>query len=339
MSRFGAVGVVLATCLVAVAAISGCGGASPATSTTAGTSPETSNTATVVPATAAQVSAALAQAAGITTLPADLVPPLADLPNDVAITAAGQGDCNTSEPTNHPRDCVYGNKAGKKLMVLFGDSHAGMWLPALDLAAQRAGWKMILLFRPGCPVPDVQVYDVSNRRPDTGCKQWRPWAIAHINRLKPDLIVATSMFRFPLDFDQKTIQDSTWSTGLTTVINQLRSPARRIVVLGDIPHLAQSPPECLAAHTHDVQSCSTPPGTYREPKAVIPTHNVAERITAEKAGAQYVNAVPWLCTKAMCFAVIGRIGVYRNQGHISATYARWLSNVVGRAVGLRDANG
>ena len=42
-------------------------------------------------------------------------------------------------------------------MVLYGDSHAGMWFRAIDGIATRAHWKLIVLFKPGCPANDLSV--------------------------------------------------------------------------------------------------------------------------------------------------------------------------------------
>ena len=41
-----------------------------------------------------------------------------------------------------PVDCVYGDPQGTRTAVLFGDSHAAQWLPALDRYARDRGWRL-----------------------------------------------------------------------------------------------------------------------------------------------------------------------------------------------------
>jgi peptidoglycan/LPS O-acetylase OafA/YrhL len=280
-----------------------------------------------VPAgTPARVAALVAQASRIRRLPSDLTPPLSDLPNDVGPAGVG---CNTSTPTGDPRYCVYGDKAARRTVIVFGDSHAGMWIPAVDAAARRAKWRAILLFRPGCAVPQVHLWNEQTQTPDTECDRWRAWAIRRIIELKPAVVVLTSMYYFPLDFQRQPIKDEQWDQGLAIVLHQLHSTGARLVVLGDIPYLGQSPPDCLAAHTSDIQFCSTP-----RVKAVLQGHDEAEQTTAEQGGAKYVDVVPWFCGRVTCFGVVGDFAVYRNQAHISAAYAAWLADVVGDSLQL-----
>ena len=46
--------------------------------------------------------------------------------------------------------CRIGRTTSRKLIVLIGDSHAQMWLPAVLQMARRDGWAVVPLLRPGC---------------------------------------------------------------------------------------------------------------------------------------------------------------------------------------------
>jgi len=137
------------------------------------------------------------------------------------------------------------------------------------------------------------------------------------------------MYFFPLDFQRKPITEAQWDQGLAIVLHHLHPTGARLVVLGDIPYLGQSAPDCLAAHSSDIQSCST-----SRSKAVLQGHDEAEQATAEQGGATYVDVVPWFCSAVTCSPVIGGMAVYRNQAHISATYAAWLADVMGDSLQL-----
>ena len=62
--------------------------------------------------------------------------------------------------------CTYGNKSSNKTIVLYGDSHAAQWFPALEKLATARGFKLVSLTKSACPAVDAL-------RPDQGAfKIW-----------------------------------------------------------------------------------------------------------------------------------------------------------------------
>ena len=107
----------------------------------------------------------VAAAARITTLPKDLTPPLADAARDGGeLLAKTQTGCNAnSQPVTVPA-CIWGDRAGSRTLVLLGDSHARMWLPAFDAIGKRLHWKVVLLAKSSCPPPYTDFYNSRLRR-------------------------------------------------------------------------------------------------------------------------------------------------------------------------------
>ena len=62
-------------------------------------------------------------------------------------------------------------------MVLFGDSHASQWLPALERAAKADHFALEVLTKSGCPFPTMTVYQASLGRSYTECDSWRASAL------------------------------------------------------------------------------------------------------------------------------------------------------------------
>jgi peptidoglycan/LPS O-acetylase OafA/YrhL len=274
----------------------------------------------------AQVTSDVHQAASATHLPSNLAPPLSALPADIP---ARPGGCNTETPSQHPKDCVYGDPNARQTVVMFGDSHAEMWMPALDLAARSAERKAILVSQSGCPAPVVHELDAQTQEPNHACDDWRQWAVTHIRSLHPQMVIVASMYFYPEDFDHKVIATSEWDRGLASVLRQLAMPGTQLVVLGDTPYMRLSPPDCLAAHPDDVGTCSSPRQT-----SVLAASNSGIQATARAAHALYQPVDQWFCDRRTCPAIVGRIGVYRDRAHMSATYAAWLYAVFGKAVGI-----
>ena len=143
-------------------------------------------------------------------------------------------------------------------MVIYGDSHAGMWLDALDPIAKRDHWRLIDLSKGGCPADSLTYPNLPGGGPlgslNVSCNQWHTFAIRRINQLNPSLLIITQDYLRRVSGRNFTAQQ--WQQGLRATLNQLRLPMNRVVILGNIPLLPQSGPQCLARSSSNVQSCS-----------------------------------------------------------------------------------
>jgi hypothetical protein len=311
----------VALLLVASVAVA-CGGKVHATG---GAPVSTGGSAPTAALSEAQLTRLVAKAATIKKLPADVTPSLADAPTDFEDIKAGGRCAAISAPESGK--CVYGDTKGAKLAVLYGDSHAGMWLTALDAAAKRAHWRVILLSHAACPAPEFTYVD--ERGKSKGCRAFRKVAIAHIRRLKPDLLVATGASPGERIQGDRVATDAEWENGWIKALQHLRTPGQKQVLLGDIPVLPKVNPDCLAAHLSNVQACGAPRSA-----ALDGVQIEAEKKAARATGARYVYVVPWICS-SICSPVIGNTIVFRNQFHITAAFARLVSGPLGRALGWR----
>ena len=280
----------------------------------------------------AQVLAAVKAAQSITKVPSNLTPKLT---NENDIEVLNNGDCPThySAPkvgldSLHFGQCTYGDPKGKRLMVIFGDSHAGMWLTSIRNAAARTGWRVRIFYFPGCPAPDLTFYSDTSNAPNTACNTFRTAAIKAIRKLHPAMLVVTSA-SLSQEVSKGVIATSAqWQNGYTKTLSMLKMPGTQLVVMGDIPILAQDDATCLAAHESNVKACTTPLA-----QAETGVYISAEQQAASANGAQYVSTAPWMCAQ-VCVPIVGHMRVYNNQFHISATYAKYLSGAVQTALNL-----
>jgi hypothetical protein len=278
-------------------------------------------------ATADQVIAAVKAATNVKKVPGDLAVPVSKATDDGP--EAGWDGCLVDDNASTVKDgCVYGDEQATRTVVLYGDSHAGMWESALDVAGKRTHTRVVLFAKPACAVPELHFWDEATQRKNSECDAWHAWATDKIVSLKPDMVVLTSLYTGPRDFDKKDITEAQWSQGLTATLKKVGTSGAKTVVLGDMPYLEQSAPECLAAHTGDVTACAR-----KASAAVNYDHDAAEKKTAEAAGATYVSTVDWFCS-SVCSPIVNNMVVYQNQYHITAAYSRYLSGVLATSVGL-----
>jgi hypothetical protein len=280
--------------------------------------------ASTAPGTAKQVAALVAAAPQITTLPADVTPSLASASNDQPSTEyPAVKPCMVGIPKMPA--CLFGDTKGSRTMVLFGDSHAYMWFPALDAIAKAEKWKLVMLVGLGCPFADLAVWNVATNAPNAGCPAFRTAMIKRINKLNPSLVVLSESF-YMLNSEDKPISDAQFKTGVETTLKQLHSKKMKKVVLGDTILTDASPPQCLAAYTTSVQACSVP-----EDNTLDTAQRAAEETATKAEKVPYVDVIPWTCSTE-CTAVIGNMIVYYSGGHLTTTYATYLSGVLETAL-------
>ena len=275
-----------------------------------------------------QVHELVGASSSIRAVPADISPPLTSAFFDFGIPATWTG-CETSvAATTEPR-CTFGAPNGSRTMVIYGDSHADMWTTALNDIAVADGWKLVTFVKDGCPAIDLPVpappdYGTPGA-PFPACEQWRRYVTNRINALRPNLVIVTqALWRRPSGSFYSPAQ---WQAGLVRTLNQITAPNTVKVVLGNSPALFQQGPRCLSMHLDDAQVCGVSARSYLTP------FRHAEARAAVVAGAHYVDTMPWFCTK-FCSAVIGHFEVYKDQIHITNTYARALEGVLAPSLDL-----
>jgi hypothetical protein len=241
--------------------------------------------------------------------------------------------CDVTRKDTTSSKCEFGNVNSDRTVVMFGDSHGAMWIPALDRIGKERDWKVIQLTKPGCIVPDMPVYSNSLGREYTECAEYREWAVDQIEQIQPDVLLITSAGKgiYRSDDGEPTTDgvDQSWETGLGEMIDRVAPSAGQVVVIGDMAYPKQAGIDCLSEHKDDVAACGT---SYDE--GVLADHNAMEQRVAEAHGAEYVDIIPWFCTQEFCPAVIGDLTVHRDALHINENYAVYLSKALADATGL-----
>jgi hypothetical protein len=267
---------------------------------------------------AARIAKLVAASHKITKLPKNLVVPLNDIEKDTTsdyfvVPSTG---CVTMS------SCVYGSPTAKRSIVLFGDSHAWMWVPAVNPIAIRDKYRLILLEY--CPAANVTLWDPNTSAYLTGCDAWRTSSIAALKAARPSLVLLASLTASRYSAPGKLMTSAQWRTGLESTISKLKSKSTMVVVLGDINTMSGNPSLCLAAYPNAVKKCAT---ANPNPNPNDANLNSAEKAAAKVKDVRYLSTLQWLCTKT-CSPIIGNMIAYLDNWHITATYAASLSQVM-----------
>lgn len=105
-------------------------------------------------------------------------------------------------------------------------------------------------------------------------------------------------------------------TGITMLVRAMKPFARKVVVIGDPPDQGQQPVDCLLARGATLATCTQTPSSDQT--------SVSKEVAtaAESGGAAFIDTIGWFCYENRCPMVIGQTISYRDNDHISLTYAR-----------------
>ncbi|MFC3382313.1 acyltransferase family protein [Couchioplanes azureus] len=265
---------------------------------------------------AAQIAASV-DAPGV---PANLTPKLARASKDKP-RYYGEGCSGDFDDPEVKKPCAYGDLASDTTVVLFGDSHAGHWFPALEAVALRERWKLVVVTKSACTAADSLIYLPQLKREFTECVQWRKDAWQHIRSLRPAKILIASTYPSSELLGVPGTQEQAWVSGWERSIRAVSAPGTEVFFMNDTPWQAGNVPDCLSEHLDDVGACAR----SREAALAKPERRKLVAAAARRAGATVIDPTPWFCTRAVCPSVVGNVLVYRDQHHVTTAYSRLLA--------------
>jgi len=221
-----------------------------------------------------------------------------------------------------PRPCSFGEG---KTVVLFGDSHAAQWFPALRVLK---GWRVVTFLKGSCAAADVSYYNASINRRYTECEEWRVKAIDEIVALHPDaIVIASSKFYVP-----GSVLPQIWEAGTQRTLAKLVQSGARVYLMRDIPSPQIRVTPCLskAAWTSwfDPKRCE-----FERAMGLPEDVRRAEQAAAVNAGAQYLDLTQLICPDAQCQPRSHGQIIFDEGNYLTATFARSLSGVFEDALG------
>ena len=238
-------------------------------------------------------------------------------PSPLHLSGYSLGDCATGGSTTATSGpiCRMGNTHAGRTMVLFGDSHAQMWMPALLPFATRHNWTLIPFVKVGCT---AQAFSVESGAefatvPHVVKVGSKPGPAAPARSDRP----LNRILRGGTDGDPNGIKAA--ENGFWTELQALKGSAK-LVVLEDIPYPGRSPIDCLLAHDATLGSC-----TYSFNDRFNDTIDGDVALSAQLLGAKFIPVVQWFCAHSQCPMVIGNTIAYFDPTHVSTAYAQQLA--------------
>jgi peptidoglycan/LPS O-acetylase OafA/YrhL len=233
--------------------------------------------------------------------------------------------CHLTFPETETPRCVYGNPSSDTTVVLFGDSHAMQWFPALNELARERNWRLVGLTKAACPPAKVHIYNATLRREYRECDEWREQTLERIVQDEdPSLIVTSSLPTYRPREDGKRLAGKAGTDalveGYASTLRELRATGAPVALIEEVPHPGMNVPECVSRSLDRLKRCATP----RDEALAYP--GVNPRAAADVEGVSLIVPTSMVCLEKTCPAVIGDALVYRNGSHLTATYVRTLTS-------------
>uniref|UniRef100_UPI004049F623 SGNH hydrolase domain-containing protein n=1 Tax=Candidatus Planktophila sp. TaxID=2175601 RepID=UPI004049F623 len=231
-------------------------------------------------------------------------------------------ECSVDFSSTDTPVCQGGDLSSKKVIVLYGDSHASMWMSAIDVIGKKHGYKVHLFAKLACPLVEVAVWSYQLNRPFTECTQWQQKVYPLIQSLNPEIIIVTDQWK-PAVVDGKKSDFDTpfmWEKEFPIAISRVAKMAAKVFVIGNNPSLTQDPVDCASKPRVNLALCSS--GRTQADNAKF---NGIEAKATKSVGGTYIDTVAWACTASLCPIVIANTLAYFDQWHFSESYVKRLT--------------
>lgn len=247
--------------------------------------------------------------------------------------------------------CTLGDVTSRRVVVLFGDSHAYQWIDVLAKIAKARHWKLVAVTKAGCPDANITYKIPAGSffpwawwgKTYVACTTWRKDAFSVIASLNPYEIVTSGDTYLPS-------QVAGESVTLRKLVKAVRGHDRsHILYIADTPRGSYgakstvTAAECLAAANLTVrldpkdtwQSFADNPNVcYRSYYLQNNGPSIRSGViaAARAADARVVDPRPWLCDTSsksgMCPPEIDGTLLYTDTTHLTDTYVLRLQHLI-----------
>lgn len=267
---------------------------------------------------------AIVQAMSATGLPSNITPSLQGAISDMPTIYSN--NCHASFSATRPKKCVYGDVTSSTVIGLYGDSHAAQWFPAFEKLAIKRNWKFISYTKRGCPPADIPTYSKVLGKVYKECAPWRENVLQQMVTDGVQTVFIAQFDRLLSASTRVPMWQKEWRVGLQSTIDQLTAKGITPVLMEDTPYPGQDVPTCLSRHYTNVQLCNPIiSSAFREDM-----HQMLEDFDAVDTHVLWTRQ--WFCTDVGCPTVVGNILVYRDDNHMSVTFASFIAPLLDAAI-------
>ncbi|MCK7474867.1 MAG: hypothetical protein MZV49_18070 [Rhodopseudomonas palustris] len=229
------------------------------------------------------------------------------------------------EATTQP-SCEYGVPGGWPRVVLFGDSHAAQWFPALDAAAIAEGWSLRSWTKSSCPASDIRIWYPPRRSAFHECDTWREAVMTELTGPnRPEAVVISNLLDYsgwiespnvPGKLLRKAEAEPLMREGFERTVRRLVEAGVIVIVIRDTPRMLRSFARCYVGGGNS--GCDL----IRERALPKPWIDVeVARSFPSTSGVVLLDLTDQICDRNLCTVVRNGEIIWQDSHHIRAKYA------------------
>lgn len=232
----------------------------------------------------------------------ELIPTTMQAPSDLAFLYDRE-ECYSSTDEETLKKCSFGTTDDPDFIVaLVGGSHSGHWFPALEKLAEDMNFQLDVYNRDACR---FSTKDFDGKLSES-CMEWNDNLVEHLMEEPPDVIFTTSTVAGSKSVPEGYVEMWQKFEGIS-----------HILAVRDNPRMHEKIPQCI--EENGIEECAIPR-----------SYNLADEIPWENtegipANVTFADLSDYFCDQETCYPVIGGVIVYRDEHHLTATYAETLA--------------
>ena len=266
---------------------------------------------------------AIVEAASMTGLPGNLTPGLQNAISDMPIIY--KNNCHAGFSALRPKKCVFGDETSSVVIGLYGDSHAAQWFPAFEKVAIKRKWKLITYTKRGCPPAEIPTFSSVLGKVYRECAPWRRNVLDQMVADGVQVVFVAHFERLLSAATRKPMWQKEWREGLQGTVTEIESRGMKPVLMQDTPYPGQDIPTCLSRSYTNIQQCSPSiRAAYRDDMNEM-------LVDFDRAGQQVLWVKDWFCISTSCPTVVGNVLVYRDDNHMTVTFASLIAPLLDAA--------
>ncbi len=225
-----------------------------------------------------------------------------------------------------PVSCEFGSDdADAPQVALIGDSHAFQLLTTFQAIADREGWHLTTYFKGACPWSTTPLATAGSF--GAACSDWRAGVADEVADMEFDVVFTAAIANTPYSAAGFVSVHDAAVAGYQEAWATMTDRGIPVVTVVDNPVWETDPNKCL--RTRDAAECAGARADVLV--ADDPLRDAAEG-TPEITLLDFTDA---FCDDDTCYPVVGGANVYRDQDHLTVTFADTLAPQFTAA--LRDA--
>lgn len=224
--------------------------------------------------------------------------------------------CHQNQRRTEVLSCDFGDPKSKLKIVMLGDSHATHWFPTFEVLAGRQSVYFRGVAKSACLFSLEPVYSSSLKRPYTECAEWSLNVIDWLARERPDLVLVSQSPAYPMASVE----------GMAKAWARLSEMKLNVQAVVSTPWMPFEPSKCFMTSTNWMVDCVPDRAAVFKPDLTL--------AAAQSLKMPILDFSEDFCRTAHCPAVIGGVFVYRDNHHMTATFARTLVESLERKLSL-----